>query len=383
MFFYIGILIIAASCSLISIRTLVGYSNIKLVYKVLLSVVICCGWFFPVLVCVLRNIHNISPETYNRIYTGGYALFGFVFILFTMLMLRDVIWYGVYGIAKLLRIHTWNLNPKNITALDYANVLVFFFSIALSFYAYKEGTKVPEVKEITVESSRIKKDLKAVQLADLHISRSTSLQRLQDIVNQVNLLTPDVIFMTGDIIDDDVNFLRDHLKILSNLSAPQGIYSSSGNHEFYNGLGKWLFEFKKMGIITLFNHGVLLKDSNIFVAGIPDNHTAIFHPTFNVNFVKALRGSQPDNFKILLSHNPDMVDNITSVNFGLQLSGHTHGGQVFPFHALAAHANKYLAGEYKVNDVKLYVSRGAGTWGPTMRLLAPSEITVINLKSKK
>lgn len=383
MFFYIGVLIIAASCSLISIRTLVGYSNIKLYYKILIALFICIGWFFPIIINIIKNNVALSPATYNLIYTVGYTLFGFVFILFTMLMLRDVLWYIVYGFAKLCHIHSWQLNPKNIDVLDHANVIVVFISMILSGYAYHQGTKVPDFKEITVKSSKIAKDIKAIHISDMHITRTTSPARIQEIVNKINMQLPDIILMTGDILDDDISKVGPQVEALSNLSARYGIYSSAGNHEFYNGLGQWVFKFKQLKFKTLFNRGELVDNTNIFVAGIPDSHTAISHPTFNVDFIKTLKGSNHKNFRILLSHNPDMIDNITEVNFGLQLSGHTHGGQIFPFHFLVKKANKYLAGEYKVNGVTLYVSRGAGTWGPPMRLFAPSDITVINLKAEK
>lgn len=383
MFFYIGVLIIAASCSLISIRTLVGYSNIKLLYKVLIGIFICFGWFFPVIVNIVKNNISLSPAAYNLLYTAGYTLFGFMFILFTMLMLRDILWYMIYGIAKLFHACSWRLNPKNIDVLDHANVIVFFISVLLGAYAYHEGTKVPEFREITIKSRKIAKDIKAIHLSDMHITRATSPLKIQEIVNKINMQLPDVIFMTGDIIDDDISKLMPQMDALSNLSARYGIYSSAGNHEFYNGLGQWMFKFKLMKFKTLFNKGELIDATNIFVAGIPDSHTAISHPAFNVDFIKALKGSDHQNFKILLSHNPDMIDNITQVNFGLQLSGHTHGGQIFPFHFLVKNANKYLAGDYKVNGVDLHVSRGAGTWGPPMRLFAPSDVTVINLKAEK
>ena len=383
MFFYIGILIIAASCSIISIRTLVGYSNVKISYKILISILICFGWFFPVIINIVKNKVAMAPAAYNLLYNVGYTLFGFMFILFTMLMLRDILWYMIYGIAKLMHHASWKLNPKNIDVLDYANVIIVFISIAIGTYAYKEGTKIPEFKEITIKSSKINEDIKAIHISDMHINRATPSFKIQEMVNKINMQIPDVIFMTGDIIDDDTIFIKPHLEALSNLSAKYGVYSSAGNHEFYNGLGKWIYSFKQMNFKTLFNQGEVIGDTNIFVAGIPDSHTAISHPVFNVDFIKALKGSSHKNFKILLSHNPDMIDNITSVNFGLQLSGHTHGGQIFPFHFLVKKANKYLAGEYKINGVDLHISRGAGTWGPPLRLFAPSDVTIINLKAEK
>ena len=122
-----------------------------------------------------------------------------------------------------------------------------------------------------------------------------------------------------------------------------------------------------------------MGDTNIYLAGIPDSHTASMSPMLNVNFYKALKGSKKTQYKVLMSHTPDFVDYLSSRIIDLQLSGHTHGGQIFPFHLLVKKANKYLAGLYDVRGLKLYVSRGVGSWGPPMRLFAPAEITLISL----
>lgn len=381
MFFYVAVLIIALACSTITIKTLVGYSSIKLVYKLIISLLILAGWFAPVWLAIVRN--NVSNSLYTLLTNIGYTLFGFLFLLFIILMLRDVVWYGIYGAARLMNLSSWSINPKNISLLDHANVIVVVTSVLLSSYALYAGLKAPAVKELTITSPKIAEDMRVVQLSDLHITRATPITDIYALVNQINDLQPHAIFMTGDIIDDDVAMIDEHLNALQSLIAPYGVYASNGNHEFYNNLHAWSTKFASLGIKVLFNKGYLLNNSNVFVSGIPDAQAATSHPNFNVNFVKALQGSSPENYKILLSHNPDMIDNITSISYSLQLSGHTHGGQIFPFHLLVKKANKYLAGSYNVNGVHLYVNRGAGTWGPSMRLFAPSEITLISFKSQK
>ena len=102
----------------------------------------------------------------------------------------------------------------------------------------------------------------------------------------------------------------------------------------------------------------------------------------NINLARTLEGSNQKQLKVLLSHNPEIASSISSYNFQVMLAGHTHGGQIFPFHFFVKKANKYLSGDYKVNDIDLHVSPGAGTWGPSMRLFAPSEIAVIDLIKK-
>jgi len=131
----------------------------------------------------------------------------------------------------------------------------------------------------------------------------------------------------------------------------------------------------------LFNQGIEVIN-NIFIGGIPDAHTANSDPSLNVNFSHTLAGSDQKQYKILLSHNPELANSISSFNFQMMLAGHTHGGQIFPFHFFVKKANQYLSGDYNVNGIKLHVSNGSGTWGPKMRLFAPSEITVIDLIKK-
>lgn len=382
MFFFVGMFVISMACSVITIKTLVGYSDMKLIYKLLISSVIVSGWFSFLIVHALRHAGWVDDRIFSIFSFVAYTLLGFVFILFSMIILRDFIWYLIYGGARLLGCDGWWLNPKNVSVLGYANMIVVFLSIAISSYALYEGSKVPAVKEIDIYSPHLKQDMRLVHLSDLHITRTTPVSRVQSIVDEINRLNPDAILMTGDIIDDNVNKIEEQLNTLAGLAAPYGIYSSMGNHEFYNDMNAWGYKFRHLGFRTLFNKGEYIGNSNIFVSGIPDAHTAYSHPDFNINFKKALDGSSRDDFRILLSHNPNIVDNISSFNYQLMLSGHTHGGQIFPFHYLVKKANKYLVGDYKVNGIDLHVSAGAGTWGPSMRLFAPSEIAVINLYKK-
>lgn len=381
MLFYVAFLVVAAACSIITIKTLVGYSDISLYSKIFISILIFVAWLAPMIVGALRYSGRLDDGLVNVISILGYTLFGFVFVLFCMLILRDVVWYSIYGIAKVLHMDVWALNPTNMSSLGKANLIVWGLSTVTALYALYGGLKYPVVNEVTIASPLIKKDMRVVQLSDLHITRLTSVSWVRHIVYEVNALNPDVILMTGDIIDDNVTKIDDQLDTLIELSAPYGVYSSLGNHEFYNGINSWTYKFKKLGIHTLFNRGVYIGKSNIFVSGIPDTSTASAHPTFAINFENALKGSTREDFRILLSHNPALIDNLTSFTYQLMLAGHTHGGQIFPFHILVKKVNKYLSGQYKVNGIDLYVSNGAGTWGPAMRLFAPSEITVFNLKA--
>lgn len=378
MFFFFAALIIAIACSAITIKTLVGYTDLKFIWKFLISTVIVAGWFGTLIIQVIRSVDGIPVPVYGVITHFLYNLMGFVFILFIAIMLRDIVWYSLYGIAKLCGKSGWHIDPSNLAQLNKANLIVVLCSILVASYALFQGYKVPEVKEIHIVSDKIKNDLRIVQLSDLHITRAMPVVKVQNIVKQINMLNPDVIVLTGDTIDDNVLLIEEQLKALKELSAPYGVYSIMGNHEFYNDVYASKRALDALDLKFLFNGGVAIGNSNVFIAGIPDLNTMYER----LNLWRTINKSKKEEFKVLLSHTPNIVDSLHKGFFDLVLSGHTHGGQIFPFHLLVKKANSYLAGQYKVNDMDLFVSRGAGTWGPTMRLFAPADIAVINLQKK-
>ena len=378
MFLFFAALIIAIACSAITIKTLVGYSDLKLFYKIPAAILIVLGWFAPLIMWLLSSTNILSGGIYMIVSHLLYSLMGFVFILFIAIMLRDVIWYIVYGIAKMTGRSGWHIHPKNLSLLGKANCLVVLFSIAISVYALYQGYKQPEVRELTFYSDKITGDMTIAQISDLHINRATPLLRIQQLVNDINMLNPDVIVLTGDTIDDNVVLIEEHLKALKELSAPFGVYSIMGNHEFYNDIYASKRVLNDHNLTFLFNGGLHINNTNVFIAGIPDLGTMYER----VNLWRTLGKSKKKDYKILLSHTPNIIDSLSSGLVDLVLSGHTHGGQIFPFHLFVKQANRYLAGQFRVNGTDLFVSRGAGTWGPAMRLFAPADIALIHLKKK-
>ena len=138
--------------------------------------------------------------------------------------------------------------------------------------------------------------------------------------------------------------------------------------------------FKNIGYKVLYNYGEYLPGFNLYIAGVPDSRTTAIGPyTLRPNLYDAMSGSKDGQYKLLLSHSPDYAAGLYNRAVDLILSGHTHGGQIFPFHLLVKKVNKFLSGEYDVRGMKLYVSNGYGYWGPSMRLFAPSELTLIHL----
>ena len=340
------------------------------------------AWFTPVILGLVRRGRLIeNPDVYAVFSNLMYYLFGLAFIIFSLLMLRDVIWFAAHGIARLSGHTPEYLDPKNPHSLALSNMVVLGLSLLISFYGVWQAVKLPKVTELSLSSPKISQPAKIVFLSDLHINRTTSQERLREIIDKVNGLKPDAVVLVGDIIDDRMINIEPQVNLLKKIKAPEGVYSVLGNHELYSGIPAWFMKFDKLGLNPLINKGKRLDKHNIFISGIPDAGIAMFSEFFKFNFKAAQKGAEKDDYKILLSHSPkiDLQDH----KFDLQLSGHTHGGQIFPFHFLVKHSNKYLAGHYKKDDMDIYVSRGAGYWGPAMRILAPAEITLIKLNPEK
>lgn len=380
--FMIGTLIIAIAASAILIKTLVGYSAFSLGFKLIVSLLTVIAWFAPMFVWGVRHFRlTDNALVYGIISNVSYYLFGTAFILLILVLCRDLLWFIVYDILK------WSksasaaaFNPSLVPVLNKANLMTVILALLVSFYALWSALKEPALKEIRISTPKIESEFRALQLSDLHISRTTPVSRVEKLVARVNALKPDVILLTGDIIDDRVDAVTQQMEALRKLEAPYGVQMVYGNHEFYSGLLPWQRKFSKMGFNLLFNFGLRLGESGIYVAGIPDAGTIKRSRFFSLNIRRALENRSVNDYVILLSHTPDLdPKEIDDGRIDLQLSGHTHGGQIFPFHLLAKKANKYLAGMYDVNGTTLYVSRGAGYWGPPMRLFAPSEITLFRL----
>lgn len=380
MYFLIASLVLGLSCSVITIKTLVGYSGMNLWLKLLVSALVLTGWFGHIGLSFIRRHELLGGSLMTVLSNAVYFLFGFMFLLFCLLMFRDILWFAASALAKLFHYQPQWLDPKNPVSLNFANLATVVICLGLSAYAVFEAVRLPRLQEIVYTSPKVTRETRFVVLNDMHITRNSSKKIVEKIVDFTNSLKPDAVLMVGDIIDDKLPAIEEKVSLLQNIKAPLGVYAASGNHEFYAGINAWYLKFKKMGIKVLVNEGSPIRNRNIYVAGIPDLTTASTGKFFAINYEQANKGSLRSDYKILLSHNPN--PDLTGQNYDLQLSAHTHGGQIFPFHFAVDYVNQYLAGKYKVGKTDLYVSRGAGYWGPAMRLFAPSEITLLTIKPK-
>jgi uncharacterized protein len=247
----------------------------------------------------------------------------------------------------------------------------------------------PEIREVPIALSRLPSGLDGftiVQLTDLHIGYTIDRGYITDLVERTNALRPDLIALTGDLVDGTVGRLADAIEPLAHLQARHGVHFVTGNHEYYAGVEPWLAHLRRLGVKVLRNERVEIAEAgDVFdLAGVDDHEAARFGNGHGADLAGAVAGRDPDRELVLLAHQPRQVHEARAHGVGLQLSGHTHGGQIWPWHFLVAAQQGGLdlvAGHGRHGDTQLYISRGAGYWGPPVRLAAPGEISKIVLRS--
>ncbi|WP_439329403.1 metallophosphoesterase [Corallococcus sicarius] len=223
--------------------------------------------------------------------------------------------------------------------------------------------------------------LRVVQLSDVHVGPTLDGVWLQRVVDQVNALKPDLIAVTGDLVDGTVEQLRDQVAPLSGLKAPLGVYYVTGNHEFYHGARAWTAEVSRLGLTVLQNeHRVVERGgARLVVAGVTDFNAGQIDPPLASRPDLALAGAPPDVPRLLLAHQPRTALSLGGLRVDLQLSGHTHGGQIFPFNFFVKLQQPVVQGLATVAGTRVYTHRGTGYWGPPLRLGPAPEIAAITL----
>ena len=243
-----------------------------------------------------------------------------------------------------------------------------------------------EIVTIEIPLAKLPKALDGfsiVQLSDLHTGMTIDAAFVQRVVNRANALKPDLIALTGDLVDGTVENLRPDIAPLAELRAPHGVFAVTGNHEYYAGADAWIAEITRLGARYLRNERVTIGsgDASFELAGV-DDYSAKDWPGHGEDLGAATANRDASRALVLLAHQPRQVKNAANHGVDLQLSGHTHGGQIWPWHYLVKlQQGGLLAGKYEHRGTQLYVTRGCGYWGPPVRLLAPLEITRVILRS--
>ncbi|MEA1917698.1 MAG: metallophosphoesterase [Campylobacterota bacterium] len=263
-------------------------------------------------------------------------------------------------------------------SLDISSLLV---ATALSAKGVYEAT-VLRVEDVVVKIKNLKHNYKIVQLSDIHIGGLVDATYIKKMVHTVNELKPDVVVITGDIIDVDISNASKALYELSQLKSRYGTYAVVGNHEYFHGITQIISALNAVGIKVLENESIYIgKEKEGFnLVGVYDVFGyRVNHHIPDIN--KALENIESSSPTILLAHQPRFIDEVEN-RVDLMLSGHTHGGQLYPFRALVKLQQPYIDGLHQHNkNLQIYVNKGAGFWGPPMRLGASSEITQIRVNA--
>jgi uncharacterized protein len=263
---------------------------------------------------------------------------------------------------------------------------ILVLTVLLTGWALFSAALVLQLRRVTVRLVGLGKGLEGlriVQISDLHIGEALDEPFLRRVVAAVNALSPDVVAVTGDLVDGQVHTVRDFVAPLGDLRARFGVYYVTGNHEYYWGGPEWEAEVDRLGLTVLRNsHRVITRDgSELALGGVPDLQGIRFHPDHGCRPDLAFAGAPEGIPRILLAHQPAAARTAAAAGVDLQLSGHTHGGQIFPFHLFVWLSQPVLSGLRKLFGIWVYTHRGTGTWGPKMRLGAAPEIAEITLRA--
>jgi len=261
---------------------------------------------------------------------------------------------------------------------------VLAVSALLAALGLRQALAGPVVREVSVPISGLPEalaGLRIVQVSDLHVGPMIAKDYVGAVVDDVLSLEPDLVALTGDIADGAVEHLAAHVAPLARLRAPLGVYYVTGNHEYYWGAEPWVRKMKELGLTPLIGEGKIVeKDgARLLVGGIPDPAALSFVPAHRGDASEVAAAGEAD-FKLLLAHRPDAYEQSEPAGFDLQLSGHTHGGQFFPFSVIVGLAHRYRRGLHKHGRLWLYVNSGTGYWGPPHRFAVPAEITLLVLR---
>ena len=267
----------------------------------------------------------------------------------------------------------------------YSALAVPLLALAVTIVGFVNARRVARVVRIDVPIDGLPEALHGyaiAQISDIHVGPTIKRPYLDAIVERVNGLGADAIAVTGDLVDGSVARLSAHTQPLARLAAPDGAFFVTGNHEYYSGAEEWIVELRRLGLTVLLNQHVVRErgGASLMIAGVADFSAHHFNPAHRSDPQAAAAGAPADlAVRILLAHQPRSATAAAAAGFDLQLSGHTHGGQFFPWNLFVPLQQPFVAGLHRVRRLWVYTSRGTGYWGPPKRFGAPSEITLVRL----
>jgi predicted MPP superfamily phosphohydrolase len=328
---------------------------------------------------------SLPPGAARPVFLLIFSWMGLAFLLLSLVFAGDLVRIGVTIADRARGLDP--TDPERRTALArllggaaaLLGVGAAGTGVASAFSPVIERVKVPLARLSPALSG-----LRIVQLSDVHVGATIQKEFIARIVEQVNALQPDIIAITGDLVDGSVEALREHVAPLANLKARYGVFFVTGNHEYYSGAEPWVQHLTSLGIRVLRNERVSIGDEVrgwIDLLGVDDYSARGMAPGHRHDVGKAVEGRDTGRPCVLLAHQPRSIFDAARHGVSLQLSGHTHGGQIFPWNFLVRLQQPFVAGLDRHLDTWIYTHRGTGFWGPPMRVGASSEIAEITLVS--
>lgn len=315
---------------------------------------------------------------------AGFLALGCFSWLFVLTVLRDIalILLGIAGAVAP------GLGPIAHRAPSVTAIAVPILTLAAVVLGLVNARRTARVVNVDIPIRGMPDALEGftiVQVSDLHVGPTIKQRYVRRVVAAVNSLKPDVIALTGDLVDGSVPRLAADVAPLADLRAFAGVYAVTGNHEYYSGADAWVAEFRRLGMDVLMNQHRLIRrgDAVMVIAGVTDYSAGRFDAGQASHPAGALLDA-PRNaaVRVLLAHQPRSAAEAEQAGFDLQLSGHTHGGQFWPWPYFVSLQQPYVAGLHRMGGLQVYVSRGTGYWGPPMRLGARSEITRLRIRGQ-
>ncbi len=330
--------------------------------------------FVPIMV---RQLERLGMEVIAMIMSYiGYLWMGILFIFISWSLLIDIYRLAVWLCGRVFRLEISRIMPS--ARLSF--FLPAVFALAIGVYGYFEASTV-RTEHLIIKTAKIPKEnnrFRIVQISDVHLGLIVGEARVRNIIEEIRAADPDILVATGDLVDGQLDGLNGLSELLKGIDTPYGKFAIPGNHEYYAGFEQSAAFIRESGFRLLDGEAVTLPGL-INIAGVDDPAARRFGLYNDIPESELLAGLDPGLFTLLLKHKP-IVNKDSPGMFDLQLSGHTHRGQIFPFRFIVRMFFPKVSGHFDLKeDSHLYVSRGTGTWGPPIRFLSPPEVTVIDL----
>ena len=329
-----------------------------------------------------------GPPLADRLSWAGLLCMGLFSSLMVLTLLRDaasaVLWFMHFLAPGRLALAEWR------GASAQAVPLLGGLATLLGFWSARRTAAVVRVDVPIRGLPAAWQGFTVAQISDIHVGPTIRQHYLRRIVERVNTLQADVVAITGDLVDGRVSELSAHVAPLADLRSRHGTFFVTGNHEYYSGAQAWIDELRRLGLTVLLNEHVVIAAEDeadaagqagrpLVLAGVTDFNAGHFDPAHRSDPAAALLGAPPDAVRVLLAHQPRSAAAAAEAGFDLQLSGHTHGGQFYPWNLFVRFQQPFTAGLHRWGALWVYTSRGTGYWGPPNRFGSPSEISCLRL----